>query len=262
MSIIDVASKFKSALQESADLYLHFLRIPPISAPPTLQTILASSSAAALITSPFPSPPPAVPLMPMPPPPPPQLPVRESGIEAAFLRMFKGWESFQEDYILALIKGEPRIDGIKIKSYIRKIRSDAPARNILLQGRPYIEWTRPRDVMNRVEIFFPNAIHITTPLVKFEPALREMHEVRNAIAHSSPHSVAQLKKLADKVSAAMKNPQRAFDYLTLEPKQNSRGYFIHLPSYAVIEIDRMTFFEIYKEILFAVAEEMLGGFPP
>lgn len=176
--------------------------------------------------------------------------------------MFKAWEAFQEDCVLAFMKGEARIDGKIIKSYVRKLRYEAPARKLLLQGKLYIEWTKPKDVIRRVDIFFPNAALITDPLGDFESALTEIYDVRNAIAHSSAHSLAQLKKIADNVKGASKNPKRAFDCLVIEPKDNSKDYFRKLPSYGFIEKNRMTFFDVYEEVLFVLAKQILGGFPP
>src|SRR5262245_43187778 len=64
----------------------------------------------------------------------------EAGVEAAFLQMFKAWESLLEECTLAYMCGRLRCDGTLVAAYTTS-RDEEWARKAMYQERPYVEWT-------------------------------------------------------------------------------------------------------------------------
>ena len=71
-----------------------------------------------------------------------------AGVEAAFLQMFKSWESLLEDCTVAFLCGHLRCDG-NLVSCDTYIKSEAFARVLLYQDRKFIEWTEVDTVTGR-----------------------------------------------------------------------------------------------------------------
>ncbi len=109
----------------------------------------------------------------------------EPGVEAAFLQLFKGWESLLEECTLAFMCGRLRVDGRQVQNDIN-ISTELIARKVLYASRAFVEWTDVEHVLDRWNYLFTSANMLTVALRPSKPALKQMTAVRNAIAHSSP----------------------------------------------------------------------------
>jgi hypothetical protein len=108
----------------------------------------------------------------------------DAGIEAAFLQMFKSWEYFFEESVIAYLCGRLASDGNSVVCHIRT-PSDDIARKILYQERPYLEWTDVDKVRDRLRMYFPAPNRIEGAIIPNLVDLRHITRVRNAIAHVS-----------------------------------------------------------------------------
>jgi hypothetical protein len=119
----------------------------------------------------------------------------DPGVEAAFLQLYRSWESFLEECTLSFLCGRLRVDGFTIPGHTVSSHEEF-ARKALYQDRPYVEWTDYDKVLIRWKAFFvtPNLLEVALRPGLVE--LGQMTTIRNAIAHSSPRSQ---RKFADLV---------------------------------------------------------------
>lgn len=165
----------------------------------------------------------------------------EAGVEAAFLQMFKAWESFLEDCSIAFMCGRLRRDGLSVPCHVRTLNEET-ARGLIYQDRPFVEWTDVEKIIQRWDRFFspPNLLVSAVRPAKVE--LDQMVAIRNAIAHSSPVSSQRFKKVVQGQFGGRPAISRPADFLSaIYPKDTSR-----------------TFFDRYTDILEVTASKIVG----
>lgn len=143
----------------------------------------------------------------------------EAGVEAAFLQLYKGWEGLLEDAVLAYMCGRLAHDGKSVASYVTA-HSDQVARTLLYQLRPYVEWTKPDDVRDRVKCYFTAPNRLENALRPIMGQLREMATVRNAIAHASAVAEQKLYELAQRKIGGNPKVKRPADLLLMSDPSN------------------------------------------
>lgn len=114
----------------------------------------------------------------------PHGPISDAGIEATFLQMFRAWEFFLEESVVAYMCGRLACDGGSVSCHITA-PSEEVARKILYQEKAYIEWTDVDKVRERLLLYFPSPNRIEAALVPNLVDLKHITRVRNAIAHNS-----------------------------------------------------------------------------
>lgn len=128
-------------------------------------------------------------------------PIKQGDIELiaelAGLRIFVMWEDFLEQTFIRYMCGAKTRSGYLPKLYV-KVPTLAHAREILLGGRPYINWESASDVAKRAEIYFRNGEPYATLLRSAQVHLDTFRITRNRIVHSSEFAKKQfLKKVQD-----------------------------------------------------------------
>lgn len=165
----------------------------------------------------------------------------EAGIEAAFLQMFRAWESFLEDSSLAFMCGRLRCDSLSIPCHVRTPNEEA-ARGLIYQDRPYVEWTDVDKVVQRWDRFFPPTSLLASAIRPAKLELDQMAAIRNAIAHSSLLSRQRFQKVVQSQFGGKPSISRPASFLsTMYPKDPSR-----------------TFFDRYADVLEVTASKLLG----
>lgn len=184
----------------------------------------------------------------------------EAGVEAAFLQMFKAWESFQEDCAIAFMCGEARLDGLPVVCHVITANDDI-ARKVLYQERPYVEWTDADRVVERFNSLFPLLSSqpyslLTKPIKDIKRELGDMKIIRNAIAHSSSKVSKGLQDLATNELGGNPRVARPFDFLNHNcptSRIRSNASATAVPSAIVV-----TFFDLYANALEIASIEMAG----
>jgi hypothetical protein len=165
----------------------------------------------------------------------------DAGIEAAFLQMFKSWEAFQEECSIAFLAGRLRVNGTTVVCHIHT-QNEEIARQILYQGRPFIEWADPDRVIERWDLFFhpPSLLAQAVRAAKVE--LVQMRTIRNSIAHSSPSAESKFRKMTGRGIGGDPQIPRAAVFLAMnDPEDPSR-----------------TMFDKYSDVLEATASSIAG----
>jgi hypothetical protein len=148
-----------------------------------------------------------------------------AGVEAAFLQMFKSWESFQEECTIAFLAGRLRADGGIVACHV-SAPDEETARNFLYLGRPYLEWTEADAVMGRWDILFIPPNLLTLAVRPSKPELNQMKILRNAIAHSSPISDRRFHELIIRTLGGRPTISRPAQFLgTAYPTDPTRTLF-------------------------------------
>lgn len=114
----------------------------------------------------------------------PRAPHTDAGVEAAFLQMYKSWESLQEESTIAFMTGRLRADGRTVPCDV-STKTEHFARMLLYQERRYILWTNFDDVKDRWDRIFGKANLLVDAIRPAATELKQMSVLRNTIAHSS-----------------------------------------------------------------------------
>lgn len=166
----------------------------------------------------------------------------DPGIEAALLQLFKAWESFLEDCVCSYLSGRLSCDGKTVATYI-KAPNERWAAGMLYGDRAYLEWTDPEAVLKRVNILFQDGNRISSTLSSGLTELRQLKTIRNAIAHSSPTSVAGFAKLVTNLLGSSHPTVQRPAQLLVRPVTRSTA---------------TTYFEHYAQILDTLAVNITG----
>jgi hypothetical protein len=142
----------------------------------------------------------------------------EAGIEAAFLQTQKSWELFLENFLLLVLIGQrPILNTINCYFTVADIEV---ARKIMLQGRPYVEWTNRDWVLKRFEAFVAGPNHIESVLNSISVELAEIVTIRNCIAHSSKSAREAFENLWQRKVGGNPTITTAANFLQLPDPQN------------------------------------------
>ena len=149
----------------------------------------------------------------------------EAGVEAAFLQMFKSWESLLEDCTVSFLCGRLRCDGKMVKCDAL-IKSEDIARALLYQDRNYIEWTDIDKVLDRWERIFAPANLLEAAVRGAKGELRQLTTVRNAIAHASPAAEQKFSKLIRDQFGGVRKMKRPATFLQEQyPPDPAKTFF-------------------------------------
>lgn len=171
----------------------------------------------------------------------PKSPHTEAGVEAAFLQMFRAWESFLEDSSLAFMCGRLRCDSLSIPCHVRAPNEEA-ARALVYQDRPYVEWTDVDGIVKRWDRFFPPTNLLVIAIRPAKVELDQMAAIRNAIAHSSLLSKQRFQKVVQGQFGGKPAISRPANFLSaMYPLDTSR-----------------TFFDRYADVLEVTASKLVG----
>ena len=165
----------------------------------------------------------------------------DSGVEAAFLRLYNSWEMFLEETLVSILNGESVVSGDIITPKFT-LSDRNLIREIIYQEKSFIEWTRDEDVKKRFErhLQLPNRINTTLDTIAAE--FREIIKIRNYIAHSSAQAKKHFVNLYQSKVGGSPNTSRACNFLKEVVSSNQQD----------------TYFDKYLKTLEAAAILMVG----
>jgi hypothetical protein len=112
-----------------------------------------------------------------------------------FLDAFVSLERFIEDLFLGYVSG--LITCPSTSSHpLFQIKPSAKAKEVMLAGKNYIDWLPyESNTKKRAEVFFNKHSPFVTLTKPEEQLLIQLHQIRNALAHRSAHSLDVFKRL-------------------------------------------------------------------
>jgi hypothetical protein len=171
----------------------------------------------------------------------PKGPHTDAGVEAAFLQMYKAWESLLEECTLAFMCGRLRCDG-KLVPALTVSKDEEWARRAMYQERSYLEWTNVDKNIERWNAVFVQPNIFVDAIRPATAELKHMSTIRNMIAHSS---VLARRKFAEFVQGQF----------------GGRRYFnrpAELLSTAWPQDASMTFFDRFAHVFETIAPNITG----
>jgi hypothetical protein len=121
--------------------------------------------------------------------------IRSTIVEAAFLKIFIGWESLLETTFHEFLIGTPSAAGTAITRYGVPV-DGAHAHRMTLGSMRYVDWSSPEVVRKLGRNFFLNGDPFETVLASLHSDLIDLKTIRNSAAHLSSTTSAQLDALA------------------------------------------------------------------
>jgi len=112
--------------------------------------------------------------------------------EGAFLRTITSFEALIEELFIGILSGA--LASSRQVTTKATFRSRAIAREIMLGGRPYVDWLPYRHTENRAEAFFKNGHPFTALSKQDKGELDRILLIRHAIAHQSRSAKANFEK--------------------------------------------------------------------
>lgn len=149
----------------------------------------------------------------------------EQILEWAFVNVHTSWENFIEDCFLAYMLDSQTLSGYKPVRYVFP-KDEQHALGLILAGREFFQWTRPRRIAEQAELCFKNGEPFSSVIESAATDLVEMTTIRNAIVHRSTVSTEKFKTLVrNKLITAPLNITPGQFLATLKP-ETTRTTFI------------------------------------
>ena len=149
----------------------------------------------------------------------------DAGVEAAFLQLFKAWESLLEEITLSFMCGRLRCDGSLVPAFTVS-RDEEAARRMMYQERSFVEWTNIEKIKTRWNSIFNAGSILEQALRPASTELKQMNVVRNAIAHSSPRAIRKFNDLVQGQFGGQRRLRRPAELLTTSwPNDPTQTYF-------------------------------------
>lgn len=160
------------------------------------------------------------------------------GIEAAFLQLFKSWEMYLEETLIAALCGHTPVTGSVMPFFT--VNDAELARKIILQNKPFMEWSVPEDVLKRCGLYLDAGSVVITRLSTVVSQLKEMQTIRNHIAHSSFSAREKFTKLI------------AVKFGGKPPIASSAEFLLE-----IVPGEGVTYFEYYANALLITSSEIV-----
>lgn len=114
--------------------------------------------------------------------------------ESIFFAGFRLYEGFLRDLFLLYCMEKAPSSGKRVKSYLQP-RSFSHAEQLIQSSMPFLDWTSPAAVINRAELYLRDGFPVKMPLSTNQAVLTDFKKIRNHIAHGSPQSLNDYKKV-------------------------------------------------------------------
>lgn len=105
-----------------------------------------------------------------------------------YVEAFVSFERFLEDLFLGYVGGKVSMPTIKVKAKM-SFPTAAITKDVVFGGKDYIDWIPYERTTERAAIFLKEGKPFSTLSKTQKEMLKELHRVRNALAHRSDHSV-------------------------------------------------------------------------
>lgn len=121
--------------------------------------------------------------------------VRAFMTEAAVLKIYISWERYVEQSFISYLMGELSTTGVAVTSYLRTPTFEH-ANRAVIGTQKYVDWGNPDIVTRLASLYFPNGAPYKPALSAIISDLYDLRAVRNAAAHLSTTTSAQLDGVA------------------------------------------------------------------
>lgn len=118
--------------------------------------------------------------------------------DSAFLKVFIAWETFLESIFIKYMLGEASINGTIVGRHVNPI-DDAHAHRLLIGTQKYVDWSNPEIVRKLCNLYFSPGNHINTHISSIQSELFDLKTIRNAAAHLTSTTNAQLDSLGSRL---------------------------------------------------------------
>jgi len=115
-------------------------------------------------------------------------------VELSFLQLFISWEQFLEQTFVRYMCGGITCNGYSPKRFVQP-KTLEHAGDIIMQGRPYVDWTKLDEVITKAELYFDKGEPFADTLRNASAQLEDMKMLRNRITHRSKHSEEKFRGL-------------------------------------------------------------------
>jgi hypothetical protein len=138
--------------------------------------------------------------------------------ESIFTRAFSSYEGFLEDLFILYSRGKPTRAGTKVGSYLLP-KNGQHARELIKSQMNFLEWNKPDTIIKRCEIYIEDGGPIKQAITTNVAALRNIKDVRNAIAHRSAEARMRYASVVrgELRAAPLRLPQPGEFLLTSDP---------------------------------------------
>jgi len=116
----------------------------------------------------------------------------EQAYEGLYLDAFTSMEHFLEQLFLGLLTARWQLPVSKCVPRVI-FRSPAVCRDVVIGGRPYVDWLPYEHTEKRAAAFFRNGLPFCSLQAADKDAIRKCYHIRNAIAHGSDHAKSQFE---------------------------------------------------------------------
>lgn len=114
--------------------------------------------------------------------------------ESIFFNSFREYENFIRDIFLLYTLEKPHSSGIAVRSYL-KPKDFLHAESLIKSSMHFLDWAKPDVVIERSKIYLKDGFPLKLPYTSNLSALIDFKKIRNHIAHNSPESLAEYKKV-------------------------------------------------------------------
>lgn len=170
--------------------------------------------------------------------------------ELAGLKLFVIWEDFLEQTFIRYMCGAKTYSRYSPKLYV-KAPTLTHARNILLGGRPYINWENTNEVARRAETYFRRGEPYATVLRSAQVHLDTFKVIRNRIVHSSRFAETQFQKKVENLLGSTL-PKITPGRLLLSPPTSAA-----IPFRMKISSPPKSLLETYAEFIVVLAQKIV-----
>jgi hypothetical protein len=156
--------------------------------------------------------------------------------ETVFFYSFRAYEGFiREIFLLYCMEKQP-VKKPQVKSFL-KAKDFEHTESLIKSSMPYLDWTSPKTVIERAELYLENGHPIKLPYsVNLQP-LTEFKKIRNHIAHNSIESQSDFNKVVKNyygvIPVIIPSPGQ---FLLLSSKKKNINYIL------------LDFFDLMKKI--------------
>ncbi len=158
-------------------------------------------------------------------------------VESIFFASYRGYEGFLREIFLLYCLEKQSKRKPKVKSYL-KPKDFVHAEQLVKSSMPFLDWTKPDNIIARSEIYLQNDGHpIKLPYIVNKQQLMDFKKIRNHIAHNSIESENGYESVVRSYFGVtpLKIPTPG-QYLMLTSKKKATNYNL------------LDFFELMKKI--------------
>jgi hypothetical protein len=146
--------------------------------------------------------------------------------EGVLFSAFRAYENFINELFLYYCIGEPAICGDVPASYLNT-SSVEKAYELVKSSQPFLDWASPDNVIKRSETYLDDGFRIKSAYASNITTYRELHKLRNHIAHNSKESLKAYEKvLSQNLPTLPVTIPSVGEYLLLEDRINKPDHYL------------------------------------